>query len=106
MQDIVKIGLLFDFYGTLLTQRQQSIMNLYINDDFSLFEIAQKFEISRQGVHDTIKRATNKLEDFENKLGLWKKMKRNNNLADEAVQAAEKGNTKLAEEKIRLIVEG
>ncbi len=106
MQDIVRTGLLFDFYGAMLTQRQKNIMVFYLHDNFSLSEISEKLGISRQGVHDIIKRATAKLEMFEKRLGLYEKMKKNNRLADEAVRAVKNGNVKLAEEKIRLLAEG
>ena len=58
MDDIVKNGYLYDFYGELLNEHQQSIMEDYFYNDLSLSEIAQNHEISRQGVHDIIKRCT------------------------------------------------
>ena len=59
-----------DFYGELLTQKQRDALDLYYNQDFSLAEIAQHMEISRQGVRDFIKRGEKQLEDLENALGL------------------------------------
>lgn len=71
-----KIGheaLLFDFYGQLLTEKQIAILDMYVNNDLSLGEIANEISISRQGVHDTIKRSVKALEEYEDRLGLVKR---------------------------------
>lgn len=65
------ISLLLDFYGQLLSEKQFEIMDYYYNDDLSLREIADIVGITRQGVHDTIKRSETFLEELENKLGLY-----------------------------------
>lgn len=65
-----EMTLLFDFYGEMLTEKQQELFDLYYNEDFSLSEIAEHFEISRQGVRDGIVRAETILKEFESKLGL------------------------------------
>jgi hypothetical protein len=62
---------LLDLYGCLLTEKQYNIMNMYYNEDLSLGEIAQQCRISRQGVHDTVKRCEETIEDYEEKLGLY-----------------------------------
>lgn len=64
------INLLYDFYGQLLTSRQQRFTELYYANDLSLGEIAEQFAISRQAVHDVLKRAEHTLGDYEAKLGL------------------------------------
>ena len=66
----LSISVLMDFYGGLLTDRQKEAMELYYNQDFSLAEIAENMDISRQGVRDFIKRGEKQLEEFENALGL------------------------------------
>lgn len=65
-----RMAMLFDFYGDLLTPRQKEFYDLYYNDDLSLAEIAENYEITRQGVRDIIVRAEKTLEDIEEKTGL------------------------------------
>ncbi len=60
---------LLDCYGALLTQKQQYLLDCYYNDDLSLSEIADNENITPQGARDIIKRAADKLESFEKKLG-------------------------------------
>ena len=62
--------MLFDLYGDLLTEHQREIYGALVNEDLSLSEIAARFDITRQGVQDLIKRTDKKLEDFESKLHL------------------------------------
>ena len=64
-----------DFYSELLTEKQRDTMDLYYNNDYSLAEIAQDLDISRQGVRDFIKRGEKQLEEFEEKLGMVNKYK-------------------------------
>lgn len=73
MEDLVKTGLLYDFYGGLLTEKQQKIMDLYYNEDWSMTEIAEKEAVSRQAVHDLLHRSQRILEEYEAKLGLLKR---------------------------------
>lgn len=61
---------LLDFYGGILNDRQKEVMTLYYDDDLSLAEIAEITEISRQGVHDLIKRGETKLTEADKALGL------------------------------------
>jgi len=70
LEDTTRINLLYDFYGNLLTEKQREYLELYYQHDLSLAEIADEGGISRQGVHDLIKRAVRTLERAENKLGL------------------------------------
>ena len=65
--------MLFDFYGKLLTNKQQEILSYYYEHDLSLGEIAEEFNVSRQAVHDILKRGKRILEAYEEKLGLVKK---------------------------------
>lgn len=63
-----------DIYGVMLTQKQKDIMNSYLNYNGSISEIAENFGTTRQAVLDIIKRTTQKLDEFENKLGLCQKL--------------------------------
>ena len=64
------ISQLYDFYGSLLTEKQQYAVEMYYNDDLSLSEIAESIGITRQGVRDLIVRSEKMLEDAEAKLGI------------------------------------
>ncbi|MGN0383248.1 MAG: YlxM family DNA-binding protein [Eubacterium sp.] len=70
MDKIFKQSLLYDFYGELLTNHQKRIFEDFVLNDLSLSEIALEQGISRQGVHDNIKRSNKILEDYESKLHL------------------------------------
>lgn len=70
MKDLQNITLLFDFYGPLLTLRQQELIRAYYLEDLSLAEIAGAEGVSRQAVHDLIKRSEAALYEYEEKLGL------------------------------------
>ncbi|MFA9456122.1 putative DNA-binding protein [Halalkalibacter sp. AB-rgal2] len=71
---------LFDFYQSLLTQKQRKYMSLYYLDDFSLGEIAEEFDVSRQAVYDNIKRTEVMLEGYEDKLKLLFKFEQRTDL--------------------------
>ena len=73
MDEILKQSLLYDFYGELLTEHQKDIYEQFIVEDLSLSEIAKDAGISRQGVHDLIKRCDKILEEYEEKLHLVEK---------------------------------
>ncbi|MEG2644151.1 MAG: putative DNA-binding protein, partial [Enterococcus sp.] len=66
-----RMNALFEFYATLLTEKQMNYMELYYADDFSLGEIAEEYQVSRQAVYDNIKRTEKILEDYERKLHMF-----------------------------------
>lgn len=68
-----RMTMLYDFYGELLTQRQQEFFDLYYNEDLSLAEIAENYGISRQGVRDVIVRAEGIMTEMEDKTGIIKR---------------------------------
>lgn len=70
MDKIAKMALLADFYGPLLTEKQQNVWDLYYEQDFSLAEIAESEHISRQAIYDLLKRTERILTEYEEKLGL------------------------------------
>ena len=102
MENIVKQALLYDFYGELLTEHQKSIYEDYILNDIGLSEIALERGISRQGVHDLVKRCGKILEGYEEKLHLVEKFLK----AKDEVANIEKLAIKLEETKdIELVKE-
>ncbi len=73
MEKNVKVSMLCEVYGNLLTKKQLAILQDYYDKDLSLSEIAQNQEITRQAVRDIIKKGENKLFELEEKLGIMKK---------------------------------
>lgn len=73
MDKLLRCTLLYDFYGELLTEHQKTIYEDYVLNDLSLSEIAEANGISRQGVHDIVKRCDKALEGYEERLHLLEK---------------------------------
>ena len=73
MNEILEQALLYDFYGELLTERQQQVYESVVLEDYSLSEVAEDLGISRQGVHDLVKRCSQTLKGYEEKLHLVEK---------------------------------
>ncbi len=106
MIDIVKIGLLYDFYESLLTKRQRMVMDMYLNENLSLAEISDEINITRQGVHDIISRTAAKLIEYEEKLKLFARMMANKQIAQSVMDEINNGNYNIAIEYLRKITEG
>lgn len=87
MEKIVRQGLLYDFYGELLTEHQRHVYEDVVFHDFSLSEIAQEQGISRQGVHDLVRRCDRALGEYEKKLKLVEKFHETRKKAQEIRQA-------------------
>lgn len=68
LDKVLRIILLFDFYGALLTDKQQLTLEMHYLNDLSLAEIADELGVTRQAVHDILKRAEQVLTDYEDKL--------------------------------------
>ena len=83
MESIVKQSLLYDFYGELLTEHQRMIYEGVVYNDMSLAEIAEEQGISRQGVHDLIKRCDKILSGYEEKLHLISKFQKTREMVEE-----------------------
>ncbi len=71
----IKISILLEIYGKLLTQKQHDLLNDYYNNDLSLAEIAENENITRQAVRDNLKKGEKRLFDYEEKLEIMKKNK-------------------------------
>lgn len=82
MSKDLNVSVLLDFYGQLLTQKQNDALDLYYNQDLSLSEIAAHMGITRQGVRDNIKRGEAQLRGYESEIGLAGKFSRVNALCD------------------------
>ncbi len=70
LEKTIEINILFDYYGKMLTEKQQEAIKLYYYHDLSLAEIAEKLDISRQGVYDHLHRGEDILRDYESKIAL------------------------------------
>lgn len=68
-----RVNDLIDFYGVLLTENQLNILELYYMEDLSLKEIAEELGVSRNAIHDSLKRSMNILEEYDSKLNLLQK---------------------------------
>ena len=75
LQESLEISVLFDFYGPLLTDRQQTFIDLYFNENLSLNEIAHEFGVTKQAVSDGLKKSEKALGRYEEKLGLVERWK-------------------------------
>ena len=68
-----RVNDLIDLYGSLLTENQLNILELYYMEDLSLKEIAEELGVSRNAIHDSLKRSINILEEYDSKLNLLQK---------------------------------
>ncbi len=75
LEERLELAFLYDFYGALLKEKQQRIFEASVLEDYNFSEIAQDMGITRQGVHDGVKRACTNLHKYEEKLGLAKRFK-------------------------------
>lgn len=89
MEKFVEQTLLYDFYGELLTEHQRSVYEDVVLNDYSCTEVAQERGISRQGVHDLIRRCDRILEDYEEKLHLVEKFLKIREKVEKIQNAAE-----------------
>ena len=99
VEKLVEVGILFDFYGKLLSKKQFLAIELYYIHDLSLAEIGDELGITRQGVYDTLKRAEEKLYKYEKNLRLVEKFYNSHdgirkiiNISEEIMEIAEKSN--------------
>lgn len=76
MEKLLRMGILFDLYGALLTEKQRRCLEMHFLDDLSLSEIADEYGVSRQAVYDIVRRSELVLNDYEAKLGLAARFKR------------------------------
>jgi predicted DNA-binding protein YlxM (UPF0122 family) len=97
LEKTTRMNYLYDFYYSLLTPKQQSYMSLYYLDDYSLGEIAEEYDVSRQAVYDNIKRTEAMLEEYEEKLLLLQKFQERTKLVRDMKVVLNEENSSKAE---------
>ena len=103
-EEIVELSLLFDFYGEMLGEHKKRIFEDYVLNDLSLAEIAEEEGISRQGVHDIVKRCTKQLKEYEASLHLVEKFQKMKKKLETASQLLTIKESSDAVEKVRQIL--
>lgn len=96
MKDVQTIALLYDFYGALLTPRQRELLRAYYLEDLSLAEIADHDGVSRQAVHDLVKRSEAALHDYEERLGFVREYQARQERLGQLEEALHRGDTAAA----------
>ena len=89
LNKVLRVGQLYDFYNALLTDKQRECLNMHYLQDLSLAEIADEFNVTRQAVHDILRRAEQTLEEYEEKLGLAARYRDERKLLAEIVESLE-----------------
>ncbi|HIV75856.1 MAG TPA: putative DNA-binding protein [Candidatus Pseudogracilibacillus intestinigallinarum] len=92
LEKTTKMNMLYDFYQTLLTDKQREYMELYYYEDYSLGEIATETNVSRQAIYDNIKRTEQILMNYEEKLQLYEKFLQREALLVELAQQLTEAN--------------
>lgn len=90
MDDLAKKTLLYDFYGEMLTSRQQEIYEDYYLNDLSFGEISEELGISRPAVHDNLKRSEKALSNYEDKLKLIERYQDNKKVLMDVLKMTER----------------
>ena len=91
MEKSIKISMLLEIYGKMLTEKQADTVDLYYNQNLSLSEIAEELNITRQGVRKNLVYAEDKLFDFEEKLCFLKQKLEQNEIINEVISKIEDG---------------
>ena len=101
----IKISILCQIYGKLLTEKQYQVLDDYYNNDLSLSEIAENLNITRQAVRDNIKKGENKLFEYEEKLQIMKTTLRNEKKIEDILEQITKIQTNYSDKQIAKILE-
>lgn len=105
MEKNVKISILCDLYGKLLTEKQFEFLNDYYNNDLSLSEIAENNQITRQAVRDIIKKGEKKLFEYEEKLLFMKRMSNQEKTIEHVLSELAKIEKTSSDKKVASILE-
>ena len=101
MDKNIKMSILLDIYGKLLTEKQYNLLNDYYNNDFSQSEIAENEEITRQAVRDNLKKGENNLLEYEEKLKIMEKNLISQNKINSALKDIENLKNKVSDKDIK-----
>ena len=105
MEKNVRVSLLLQTYGKLLTEKQETVLDDYYNNDLSLSEIAENNNITRQAVRDNIKKGEQKLFELEEKLGVMEKTIIQEQKISEIIAKITKIKAKSSDRKVQHILE-
>lgn len=105
MDEKIEISMLCQIYGKLLTEKQFDYINDYYNNDLSLSEIAENYNITRQAARDNIKKGENKLFEYEEKLQIMKTTLRNEKKIEDILEQITKIQTNYSDKQIAKILE-
>lgn len=89
LEQLVRLSLLYDFYGALIKEHKRQIFEDYVLNDYSLGEIAKAENMTRQGIYDIVKRCSRELEQYEEKLGLVRRFDEVGKRVEKIREAAE-----------------
>ncbi len=105
MNEIAIKTMLYDFYGTMLTDRQREIYEEYYLNDMSFGEIAEQLQISRAAVFDNIKRSDKMLAHYEERLGLIGQYQSNKEVLEQILALTQDANKDVSIDRIRELVQ-
>ena len=105
MEKQVKISVLLEIYGKVLTEKQYNLLDDYYNNDLSLSEIAENEGITRQAVRDNLRKGENKLFEFEEKLSIMKATITKQETIADILSETTKINSKMSDKEIAEILE-
>ncbi|SFL97926.1 hypothetical protein SAMN04487943_1065 [Gracilibacillus orientalis] len=105
IEKTTRINALYDFYQQLLTEKQRNYMEMYYAEDFSLGEISETSNVSRQAIYDNIRRTEHMLEEYEKKLSLYQKFLKRQALLQELHALVKNNNEQELKEKVEQIIE-
>ena len=105
MEKNVKLSILLQIYGKLLTETQYEFLDDYYNSDLSLSEIAENRNITRQAARDNIKKGENKLFEYEEKLGLMQRTLKQEKKISEILSEITTIQTQFTDEQIAMMLE-
>lgn len=97
--------LLLDFYGNLLTDKLQTVLQLAVNEDWSLSEISDEVGVTRQAVHDRIQRGSKALLQYEKQLGLVTRWKEQKAQLEELAHVLDTGDLKGAQSRVQNLLD-